>query len=165
MHLFLLLRISVMNRDSRKYFINVVILFVVSVTITVFLLPRGKINEFSNYKIGLLAPEKVVSPFDFEILRSDEELREVRSKIRSTVLPIFVYIDTLNLNLYRNYSKFYKDFDILREMNGNLSAIIEKRDFYSTKKDSLLKIDSLGFATKKSEIDSIFNLYQKDIKK
>lgn len=121
------------------------------------MLPKGKINEFSNYKIGLLAPEKVISPFDFEILRSDEELKDVRAKIRSTVLPIFVYTDTLNINLYRNYSKFYRSFDDLQKMKSDLDATGDKKNFYELKKDSLKRKDSIDYLANKLALDSLFS--------
>ncbi|MBN2789239.1 MAG: HDIG domain-containing protein [Candidatus Delongbacteria bacterium] len=150
-----------MIKKNKKYLINIFMLLAVSVAITVFLLPKGKISEFSNYKIGLLAPEKVISPFDFEILRSEDELKDVRFKIRSTVLPIFVYSDTLNLSLYRKYGQFYNSFEDLKKNKKNLKSIKEKLDFYNTKKDSLIKKDSIDYIANKMALDSIFSSYSK----
>ncbi|NOR45122.1 MAG: hypothetical protein GQ534_05995, partial [Candidatus Delongbacteria bacterium] len=146
----------IMNKKNKHNFINISILLVISIAATVFMLPKGKINELSNYKIGLLAPEKVISPFDFEILRSDEELKDVRAKVRSTIYPVFIYSDTLNLSLYRNYSKFYKSFDNLRTMKINLDIVKNKQDFYNIKRDSLIKKDSIDFLANKRSLDSIF---------
>ena len=154
-----------MNGKNKKYFINIFIILAISVTATVLMLPKGKINEFSNYKVGLLAPEKVVSPFDFEILRSDEELKDVRAKVRSTVLPVFVYSDTLNLSLYRNYRKFYKSFDKLRAMKINLDIVIDKQNFYNVKRDSLIKKDSIDFIANKLALDSIFVSFNNELNK
>ncbi|MDA3886425.1 MAG: HDIG domain-containing protein [Candidatus Delongbacteria bacterium] len=152
-----------MNKKYKKNFANISILLVISIAATVFMLPKGKINEFSNYKIGLLAPEKVISPFDFEILRSDEELQDVRAKIRSTVHPVFIYADTLNLSLYRKYSKFYKSFDDLRAMKINLGIIKDKQNFYSAKRDSLIQNDSIGFIGNKSALDSIVIAFNNEL--
>ena len=128
-----------MKKSNKKYLTYVFLLLAISIAVTVLLLPKGKINEFSNFKIGLLAPKKVISPFDFEILRSEEELKEVRAKVRSTILPVFIYSDTLNLSLYRNYSKFYRSFDNLRVMRSKLDILRSKQTFYNIKKDSLMK--------------------------
>ena len=144
-----------MKKSNKKYLTYVFLLVAISIAITVLLLPKGKINEFSNFKIGLLAPKKVVSPFDFEILRSEEELKEVRAKVRSIVLPVFVYSDTLNLSLYRNYSKFYKSFDDLRDMRIKLDILQVKQNFYNIKKDSLMKKDSTSYLFNKLALDSI----------
>ncbi|MCK4981143.1 MAG: HDIG domain-containing protein [Candidatus Delongbacteria bacterium] len=149
-----------MKKSNKKYFIYVFLLFAISITITVLLLPKGKINEFSNFKIGLLAPKKVISPFDFEILRSEEELKEVRSKVRSTIIPVFVYSDTLNLSLYKNYSKFYKSFDNIRDMRTKLDIFQEKQNFYIIKKDSLMKKDSISYLAKKLALDSIITAHR-----
>ena len=160
---FFTLKVGAMNKKNKKNFVNISILFVISIAITVFMLPKGKINEFSNYKIGLLAPVKIISPFDFEILRSDEELNDVRAKIRSTVCPIFIYSDTLNLNLYRSYSKFYKNFDELQTMKINLDIVKNKQNFYNLKRDSLIKKDSIDFIANKSALDSISISFNNEI--
>lgn len=158
------LKVNTMDKKNKNYYVKISLLLIIMIAVTVLMLPKGKINEFSNYKVGLLAPEKVTSPFDFEILRSDDELKEVRAKIRSTVLPVFIYSDTLNLNLYRNYSKFYRNFDELRQSKNSLDAIAGKKSFYELKKDSLIKKDSIDFLANKQALDSIFLKAEKEMK-
>ncbi len=151
-----------MTKRNKTALIYVIFLLIVSVGITVFMMPRERTSEFLDYKEGVLAPEKIVAPFDFEILRTDEELEELREKVKATVLPVFVLNDTLNTHLYRRYLRFTSDFDDVLSMHANVAALYEKTVFYETKKDSLSQIDPQMYLKQKNSADSVYQILRKN---
>ncbi|MFO7809787.1 MAG: HDIG domain-containing protein, partial [Candidatus Delongbacteria bacterium] len=138
-----------------------IVLFL-SVGITVIMMPKEKASEFSDYKEGVLATEKIVAPFDFEIIRTEEELNELREKVKSTVLPIFLSKDTLNLHLYRQYLNFGNDFDRLYSLHENLNTLTAKQLKLETDKDSLLREDPEYYTKRKSALDSVYQKIRKN---
>ncbi len=151
-----------MTKKNKTALIYVIFLMFVSVSVTVFMMPRGRTSEFLDYKEGVLAPEKIIAPFDFEILRTDEEMEELRNRIRSTVLPVFVLNDTLNTYLYKHYINFTSAYDEVLSMQTNVSALYEKIIFYESKKDSLSQSDPLAFQKNKNSADSVYQILRKN---
>lgn len=120
-----------MIKNRRNIFIYAGFLIAVSVALTVVMMPKERISQFSDYREGMPAHESVNAPFDFEILRSDDELKDLREKISYTVLPVFTYNDTLNIHLLKKYSDFCMDFDRLILMEKDISALPSDTSYQS----------------------------------
>jgi cyclic-di-AMP phosphodiesterase PgpH len=154
-----------MTRTEKKISFITSVIVIISIALTVAMMPKGRSSEFADYKEGVLSPQNVIAPFDFEILRTEEELSGIREKVKTTIPPVFVFNDTLNLSLYKNYGNMITDFDKLFGMNEKLSSVYSKLIYYETKKDSLSKLPGEDFYGQKSAIDSIYQMMRKDILK
>ncbi|MBU4486926.1 MAG: hypothetical protein KKD38_08360, partial [Candidatus Delongbacteria bacterium] len=126
-----------MAKNNKKAFIYLVLMLAMAVTLTVLMMPRERTSAFLDYREGLLTSKKIVAPFDFEILRTESELEDVREKIKATVFPVFILNDTLNLSLYKQYINFGSDFDQIVSLKDNLIILSDKQVHYEAKKDSL----------------------------
>jgi hypothetical protein len=151
-----------MTKKNKTALIYVIFLLMISVSLTVFMMPRERTSKFLDYREGVLAPEKIVAPFDFEILRTDQELEELRNKIKATVLPVFITNDTLNTYLYKQYINFTSAYDEVLSMQTNVSTLYEKIMFLETKKDSLSKSDPQLFIKQKNNTDSVYQILRKN---
>jgi len=70
---------------------SLVALFAIVLTL---LSPRGKSYEFSRFTIGSVSSARVIAPFDFEILKSPDELHDERLRASDGVLPVLVRDNT-----------------------------------------------------------------------
>jgi cyclic-di-AMP phosphodiesterase PgpH len=129
------------------------------------MMPRERSSEFVDYREGLLSPDKVIAPFDFEILRTEDELNEIREKVRTTIPPVFVFNDTLNLVLYKNYTVFAADFERIYALNQKVRTVSDKHIFYETKKDSLSASTGENYYKNRASLDSMYQLLRKDLLK
>ena len=134
-----------MNKSNINIFAYLGFLLAISVAATVFMMPRARADKFADYKEGMPANENITAPFDFEILRTDEELKEVREKILSNILPVFFFNDTLNLYLYKKYTTFCSDYDELVLLEKKLSDHKSDTAHDSLSKD-FLKYKSLFYS-------------------
>lgn len=66
------------------------------IVLLTFLTPRGKSPEFAHLAKGSVSPSKIIAPFDFEILKSQEELDNERSEAAHMVLPVVVRVDSIS---------------------------------------------------------------------
>lgn len=154
-----------MTKRNKSALICMTFFLLLSVALTVYMMPRERTSEFLDYREGVLAPEKIIAPFDFEILRTDEELDELRNKLKSTIVPVFVLQDTLNTYLYKQYQNFGSDFDELLSMQDNVTGLYEKTIFIEAKKDSLYKIDPQAFHIQKNTTDSVYQILRKNFQR
>jgi len=53
------------------------------------LFPFGGASKYSDLKLNFINTKEIIAPFDFEILKSEEELEAERALTRSTVPPVF----------------------------------------------------------------------------
>jgi len=143
-----------MNKKNNNIFVYIGLLLLISAGFTVFMMPRERTSKFSDYKEGMPAYENVVAPFDFEILRTDEELRELKDKIVSSIQPVFTLNDTLNLHLFKKYSDFCNDYDKL--------VLLEKK-LSEQKSDTVYRSLSKDFLSYKSLFNAAYGLSFEDI--
>jgi len=143
-----------MNKKNNNIFVYIGLLLSISVGFTVFMMPRERTSKFSDYKEGMPAYENVVAPFDFEILRTDEELRELKDKIVSNIQPVFTLNDTLNLHLFKKYSDFCNDYDKLVLLEKNLSE---------QKSDTVYSSLGKDFLSHKSAFNASYGLSFEDV--
>ncbi len=154
-----------MTKRNKTALIYMSVFLLFSVAVTVYMMPRERTSEFLDYKEGVLAPEKIIAPFDFEILRTEEELDDLRNKIKSTIVPVFILNDTLNIHLYRQYQNLGPDFDELLSMQDNVTDLYEKIVFFEAKKDSLSQKDPQLFIKQKNAADSVYQILRKNFQR
>lgn len=76
------------------------------VLLIVALVPRGKSPEFASLQEGSISQSKIIAPFDFEVLKTEEELKSERDEAARTVLPILTHADSIRLNNTRELMRF-----------------------------------------------------------
>ena len=65
------------------------LIFVIGLAGLISLFPMGATPQHSDLKINLISPYEIIAPFDFEILKSKNELEQERTAARASVLPVF----------------------------------------------------------------------------
>ncbi len=113
-----------------------------------FLFPSGVSFQYANLKVGMITPEKIVAPFTFPILKTEDELQEERNHVMQTVEDVFKK-DTLTYEI-----ELIKFANLVQE----LERVAKKKDGIAA---ALLQEDSLS-AKMRISVDSI--LYDLKIK-
>ena len=152
------------NKSSKNELILRIFLFLFPALLITLMLPKGKISEYSNLKIGIIAPKRVVAPYDYEIIKSEDELSIDREKAKLKIIPIFNYNDTINYRLYSQYSKFFIDISSLSGKHKSKQAVLSKIQFNTFKNDSLIKEDSLKLIRENKQLDIDYEKIRKSIK-
>ena len=65
------------------------ITIVLTVIFIVALFPRGMSFQYADYAIGSVSDKEVIAPFDFPILKSEEELASERKQAEDSIYPYF----------------------------------------------------------------------------
>ena len=81
-------------RDSDKSTF-IFLLFVLTLIIILFLFPRQAKFKYEFTKGKPWLHESIIAPFDFSILKSENELSDERDIVKSQHLPIYNYLDHL----------------------------------------------------------------------
>ena len=152
------------NKTSKNEQFLRILLFIIPAIIITLMIPKGKISEYSNLKIGIIAPKRVVAPYDYEIIKSNDELQIDREKAKTKIIPIFTYNDTINSKLYSQFSKFFKDISNISEKKDTEQNILSRIQFNTINRDSLIKIDSTEFETNNKKLDVEYEKIRKSIK-
>jgi len=80
--------LGIRPQDTEKSFYRWLTVFILGLSIT-WMMPRGRSLQFSEFKEGSISSQRVVAPFGFEILKSDEEYLRDRQLAAQGVLPVF----------------------------------------------------------------------------
>ncbi|NQU05372.1 MAG: HDIG domain-containing protein [Calditrichaeota bacterium] len=95
------------------------------------LTPRGKSTEFASFNMGSISSRAVIAPFDFEILKAQEELKKERNDAAGNILPVLTVNDSIKDDANRELSGFKNDsYRIIK--NFPLSVINTFNDQSST---------------------------------
>ncbi len=62
---------------------------------TVLLFPRISGFQYADYAVGSVSTEEIIAPFDFDILKSDDELERERSLAMNSIEPVFTKDDSV----------------------------------------------------------------------
>jgi len=91
------------------------------VALVTLLAPRGRSLEFAGLTEGSISPSKIIAPFDFEILKSTDELERERHAAAAEILPVVMDSDSIKSLRIRELLAFasesYKDFLALHSNN------------------------------------------------
>lgn len=116
-----------------------------------FLLPSVQFASYSNFKIGHIAPETIMAPYDFEILKSQTDIDREKELMKSKIIPLFDYHDSTNNLLFQKFTQLPQDL-------AKLNSIDQEFQKYQIKKyNQLNEVDSLPG-------DTVFNNFRKLIK-
>lgn len=149
---------------NRNSVISNAIIFLVLILTTSFLLPLGKTFKYTDFKVGHIAPETVVAPYGYEVLKTDEELEKDRNDIKHNILPVYDYLDTLNNTLYYKYRNFLVDLKKLKESETDLKKLMEERNSLIHTNDSIYQENKIELANEYHTTDSIYQLARKNVK-
>lgn len=86
----------VVNKDNRSLFIKFGYLFILIIFIPL-LFPSGRSFKYTDLKVGTVVTKKVIAPFTFSVLKTDEELAKDRAAAISDVAWYFTYNDSIGL--------------------------------------------------------------------
>ncbi|MBL7073937.1 HDIG domain-containing protein [candidate division KSB1 bacterium] len=115
----------------------------------VLLFPRGKSFQFADLKLGSVAPKEIIAPFDFEILKSDEELEKDRQEAREKVHPVFNWDMDIRPRQLKQLENFFSNIEkvVLEEKKYLIEASLNRRMARKIPQQRLvadsLKVDSL----------------------
>lgn len=68
-------------------------LFMLGLTGLVLLFPLGSTPQYSELKFNFISRQEIIAPFDFELLKSGEELASEREAARLAVMPVFMRLE------------------------------------------------------------------------
>ncbi|MBN1894432.1 hypothetical protein JW906_08050, partial [bacterium] len=80
--------LGIRPQDTEKPFYRWLTVFILGLSIT-WMMPRGRSLQFSEFKEGSISSQRIVAPFGFEILKSDEEYLRDRRQAAQGVPPVF----------------------------------------------------------------------------
>ena len=79
---------AVFQRDRLNLIVRWLILAVGIVSVTL-LFPGGGASEYSELRLNSINRKKIIAPYEFEILKSTEQVKSERQQARASVPPIF----------------------------------------------------------------------------
>ncbi|MBC8278790.1 MAG: hypothetical protein H8E46_11205, partial [FCB group bacterium] len=64
-------------------------IFAAGTAVLTLLFPHGEASQYSDLKLNLISSREIIAPFDFEILKSEHELKQERTEARASIMPVF----------------------------------------------------------------------------
>ena len=129
-----------------------ILLFLLLAVAASFLLPSVQFTTYSNFKTGYIAPETITAPYDYEILKSDNDLNREKELIKSKIPPVFDYNDSVNNQLYNKFTTISADYSALSQFNEQFSR------YQIQKYSQLQEADSIPG-------DTLYNSFKKRLNK
>ncbi len=115
--------------------------------------PSGRSFKYTDLTQGSIASKKVIAPFDFPVLKTEDELQKERSQAKEEVAHYFKLNDTLSTEqTYR-----FKEFLNLLEVTSRKISSIHTSSHASVNKDSTIT-DSLSLQSIQKRIQSRFGI-------
>ncbi|PID27171.1 MAG: hypothetical protein CR982_06880 [Candidatus Cloacimonadota bacterium] len=126
----------------------IIVTFILVIVFSATLIPIGNYESYSSIKAGTISPKRIISPEDFEILRSEDQIKEERNFVSKRVVPIFDYVKTEDFYLYKKFLYLIKDYKEMKEELYKISSLEDKRkkllsDSLNINSKLLTKNDSL----------------------
>lgn len=129
-----------------------VFLFVIFIGIGTYIFPRDKSPKYAEYRIGTVAPERIISPDTFPINKSPEEYESEKEEKRKGILARF-YRDTnaeneaiKNMGIFFNYLNEFRETEKkLVELNKKLLTDQGKQDTLLIKQKTELSVSRNSF--------------------
>jgi len=117
-----------------------------------FLLPSVQFASYANFKPGHIAPETIIAPYDYEILKSQTDIDREKELVKSKVVPLFDYQDSTNNILYLKFAS------LPQSLAKYYSIDSEFQKYQLNKYGQLNEVDSMPG-------DSLFNNYRLTLKR
>jgi len=118
------------NQQSSPWdqlWIRLAILVLLTTTL-VLLLPSQRAMQFADFKEGSISPRRIIAPFSFEILKTQEEYQLDREEARKQIKPIFSRDQALTESQLRLLKRFFRRIKEIRTLlykNRNLRAALQ----------------------------------------
>ncbi len=95
--------------------IKALMLLVASLLIVVFYPAEDLYNPFDTPRKGEISRQRILAPFPITIFYSEQELRDVRERVRSEVPPVLDYDTTIVRNVKNRLSSFFALIDSVKQ--------------------------------------------------
>lgn len=147
-----------------KIFLAILIMLVI-----VLLMPKERPFEYSNLTVGSIAPEEIIAPFTFPIIKSSNVLQKEKKEARLRVPSVFQYNgDVKNVQILKVQTLVEDINSFMKTYNNKTKKRPKKTDISS---ENLVLLDSMtaqlstkyNFELTNDDLISVFHLFQ-DIK-
>ena len=91
---------------SRQVVLTGVLLVIGFLVLLELVFPGATPGRGYELTVGQIAREDIVAPFDFEVLKSEEELEEERAAAAAGVLPVYEYRDDVQTEQRKRFGEF-----------------------------------------------------------
>src|SRR3989339_405590 len=92
-------------------------LFIAAMITIVSLFPRGMSFQYAEYAIGSVSDKEIIAPFDYPILKSDEELSAERKQVLANVFPYFREAENIPDSSFALLQSFFTLLETARDLN------------------------------------------------
>jgi putative nucleotidyltransferase with HDIG domain len=132
----------------KKYsvIIYTVILFLLSVSVVVYIFPKDKKFEYDFSEGNPWLHENLIADFDFPIYKTDKEIEKEKDSILSNFIPYYTYDTAILAAVFNDFSKEIQKLKKLEQLNTNsdILKIIDRASNYAKALSSFEKsTDSL----------------------
>ena len=115
-----------------------VIIVVVLAACIVLMLPSEKAVQFADFKEGSISPRRIIAPFSFEILKTQQEYQADREQAKNSVKPIFNRDKQISTSSLDELYLFFGQVSEYRKL------IRKNPRLYKTLQDTLKKHFNMG---------------------
>ncbi len=151
--------------NFREYGIKI-FLGILIMVIIVLLMPKERPFEYSNLTVGSIAPEEIIAPFTFPIIKSSNVLQKEKQEARLKIPSVFQYNgDVKNVQLLKVQTLLADINSFLKTFNNKTKKLPQKPD---TSTANLVLLDSMtaqlstkyNFELTNDDLISVFNLFR-----
>ena len=146
-------RISIGEIPLTELFVKVGLIFALIIIIPL-MFPSGRSFKYSDLAEGSIASKKVIAPFDFAVLKTDEEYSAEKKEAEDKVPYYFAVNDTISETLVKDMKGL---LEFLSQSAGAHPALIQN----SSISDSLSS-DSVSIQTLQIQIRDNFKLFLRE---
>jgi putative nucleotidyltransferase with HDIG domain len=151
--------------NFREYGIKIFLAILIMVII-VLLMPKERPFEYSNLTVGSIAPEEIIAPFTFPIIKSSNVLQKEKQEARLRIPSVFQYNgDVKNVQILKVQTLLEDINSFLKTFNNKTKKLLQKPD---TSTANLVLLDSMtaqlstkyNFELTNDDLISVFNLFK-----
>jgi putative nucleotidyltransferase with HDIG domain len=104
----------------------------------VLMLPSEKAMQFADFKEGSISPRRIIAPFSFEILKTQQEYQADREQAKNTIKPVFTRNQQISESSLGELEQFFSQIRQYRQF------IKKNPRLFSTLQDTLKKHFNMG---------------------
>ncbi|MFC1725941.1 HD family phosphohydrolase [candidate division KSB1 bacterium] len=129
---------------------------------SIYLLPNLRFEQYSDFKLGSIAPQEIIAPFDFYVLKSEEELKADIDREMVNIFPVFYDSLEIQHNTVSSINAFFLKLDSIQFIMRRLTRLGTD---VSNQMNNANRIQSLREYTNQRDniFESIRNNYQLNI--
>jgi putative nucleotidyltransferase with HDIG domain len=104
----------------------------------VLMLPSEKAMQFADFKEGSISPRRIIAPFSFEILKTQQEYQTDRELAKNTIKPVFTRNQQISESSLEELEQFFEQIRRYRQF------VKKNPRLFSTLQDTLKKHFNMG---------------------